>query len=100
MPNLIFTLGEPPDNAAFEALQTSMMAAFDAGETSVSVNIDKISVLDSAAMRQLITLLRRTRERGAEISLITGRADILRSLRVTSLDKVFNVAAPPPPVAA
>jgi anti-anti-sigma factor len=98
--NLIFPLGEPPDSAAFEALQASVMAAVDAGETSVSVDLDKISVLDSAAMRQLITLLRRTRERGAQIALVTGRADILRSLRVTSLDKVFNVAAPPPPVAA
>lgn len=96
----MFSLGEPPDTAAFETLQASVMAAFEAGEKSVSVDLDQIATLDSAAMRRLITLLRRTRDRGGEIGLITGRADILRSLQVTALDKIFHVTAPPPQVAA
>lgn len=100
MSKSIFALGEPPDSVAFEALQASVLAALDAGEKIVSVDLDRISSLDSAAMRRLIVLLRRARERGGEIGLVTGRADILRSLRVTALDKVFNVAAPPPAVAA
>lgn len=96
----MFSLGEPPDTAAFDALQSSVLAALEAGEKTVSVDLDGIAALDSAAMRHLITLLRRTRERGGEIGLITGRADILRSLQVTALDKIFHVAAPLPQVAA
>ena len=100
MSDPIFILGEPPDLAAFDRLQTELLEAVEDGAKAVAIDLDALSVLDSAAMRQLIKLLRRTRERGAELTLITGRTDILRSLRVTSLDKVFHVAAPPPQVAA
>lgn len=96
----IFTLGEPPDTAAFDRLQTSILDAVEGGVKAVAIDLDGLTVLDSAAMRQLIKLLRRTRERGAELSLITGRPEILRSLKVTALDKVFHVALPQPQVAA
>ena len=100
MSHPIFTLGEPPDLAAFDRLQTELLEAIEDGAKAVAIDLDALAVLDSAAMRQLIKLLRRTRERGAELSLITGRPEILRSLKVTALDKVFHVTAPHPQVAA
>ena len=94
MPNPIFTLSEPPDAGAFEALQRSVLGALDEGFTTISIRLDGLRSLDSASLRQLIKLLRRTRERGGDLELLSGRSDILRSLRVTALDKVFRVAAP------
>lgn len=100
MSDPIFALGQPPDDLAFAALSTRVLDALGDGSKTVAVDLDAITVLDSAAMRRLITLLRRTREHGGELRLITARADIRRSLAVTALDKIFHVAAPAPEVAA
>lgn len=99
MSNPTFTLSPPPDAAAFDALQRSVLGALDEGFSTVSIRLDHLRTLDVAAMRQLIKLLRRTRERGGDLELLCSRPDILRSLRVTALDKVFRMA-PAPAVAA
>ena len=100
MSNPIFSLSQPPDAAAFDALQNSVQGALDEGFSTVSIRLDGLRSLDVAAMRQLIKLLRRSRERGGDIELLSERSDILRSLRVTALDKVFRVGSPAVAVAA
>jgi len=48
-------------------------------------------VLDTEALRDLISVLRRARLKGAQIALRSSRDEILRTLSVTGLDRVFAV---------
>ncbi len=77
------------DPAALEQLQAASLAALDAGAPMVVFNLDSLERLDVEGVRGLISLLRRTRERGGELALRASRPDILRSLKVTALDRIF-----------
>ena len=48
-------------------------------------------VLDTEGLRGLIALLRRARLKGAQIALRSSREEILRTLSVTGLDRVFTI---------
>lgn len=71
------------------ALQTDILEAFEAGVHRVVLDLDSIDTLDSAGVRGLITLLRRSREVGGEVALHTTRPEISRSLGVMALDRLF-----------
>lgn len=91
----VFIIREILSAAAFERLQGQVVSATEAGAREITLALDEIPALDSAAIRQLIKLLRRTRELGGDIALAVSRADLLRTLRVTALDKVFTVVPVP-----
>lgn len=74
--------------AAFEA---AVLAALEAGASRVVLDLDSIETLDTRALRGLISLLRRVRSAGGELALRTSRPDLLRTLSVTALDRIFPV---------
>ena len=71
------------------AIQAAVMSAFEAGAPRVVLNLDPLERLDSEGVRGLILLLRRSREIGGELALQVTRAEIVRSLQVTALDRLF-----------
>lgn len=77
------------DPEVLEELEAASLAAIDAGAGRIVFDLDRLERLDTEGVRGLITLLRRTRERGGELALRVSRPDILRSLKVTALDRVF-----------
>ena len=77
---------------AVEALQKALVAAVERGRRVV-VDLDQMPVLDNTAIRGLILLLRRVREAGAELMLHVTRPELLATLSLTALDRVFEVAA-------
>jgi anti-anti-sigma factor len=81
------TLDYRPD--ALEALQAATMSALKAGAPRVILDLNSLDRLDAACVRGLITILRRAREIGGEVALQTNRPDILRSLHVMALDRLF-----------
>lgn len=76
------------------ALEAAIVAALREGEPGVILDLDPITKLDSAALRELITLLRHARASGGDLALRTTRPDVLRTLSVTALDRVFRVLHP------
>jgi anti-sigma B factor antagonist len=76
---------------AYAALEAAVLAALEAGTTRVILELDGVETLDTEALRGLIALLRRTRAAGGELVLRTSRPDVLRTLSVTALDRVFRV---------
>ncbi len=78
---------------AYAALETAALAAIEDGG-KVLLDLDGLDSLDTVGVRGLISLLRRVRSAGGEFSLRTSRADILRTLSVTGLDRVFSVVQP------
>lgn len=75
-------------------IEAAVLAAMEAGAPRVVLNLDSLEHLDSAAVRGLIVLLRRSREIGGELALRSDREDIRRSLHVMALDRLFPVVGP------
>jgi anti-anti-sigma factor len=78
---------------SIEAVQAAVLFALGEGAPRVVLGLDHLDRLDTQAVRGLITLLRRARDVGGELSLQVTRPDLLRSLRVTALDRLFPVVA-------
>jgi anti-anti-sigma factor len=72
-----------------EAVQQQMLAALETGAPRVVLMLDHLDRLDTEAVKGLIVLLRRAREAGGEIALQVSRPELLRSLKVTALDRLF-----------
>lgn len=80
---------------AYEAVEAAALAALKSG-SQVVLDLDGLTALDSVAVRGLISMLRRARAGGGEIALRTTRPEILRTLSVTGLDRVFTTVQPEP----
>ena len=76
---------------AYAGLEAAVLAAIREGTNRVVLDLDGVAVLDTQALRGLIALLRRARAAGGELALRASRADVLRTLSVTALDRVFPV---------
>jgi anti-anti-sigma regulatory factor len=74
---------------ALERITRETLAAFEAGAPRVVLDLDVLNRLDTDSVRGLITLLRRSREVGGEVALKVTRPELLRSLSVMALDRLF-----------
>jgi anti-anti-sigma factor len=78
--------------ADLAATEKSVQDALDLGADRVILNLDLLSTLDADGVRGLIEILRSTRTAGSgEIALQSSKADVLRTLSVTALDRLFPV---------
>lgn len=75
---------------AYDELETAMLDAFEMGDR-VRLKLDGLEHLGSDTVRALITLLRRSREHGGEITLNVTKPDLQRSLHVLALDRLFTI---------
>jgi anti-sigma B factor antagonist len=78
----------------YPALEATVLSLLEEGAARVVLDLDAVGVLDTEAIRGLISLLRRARAAGGELALRSTRADVLRTLSVTALDRVFSVVQP------
>lgn len=76
---------------AIAALGHSVISAVERGR-QVVLDLDHMPALDNPALRGLITLLRRVRAAGGELMLRVTRPELRSTLRLTALDRVFEVA--------
>jgi anti-anti-sigma factor len=76
---------------AYAQLEVEVLAALGAGENRVVLDLDALDTLDAAGVRDLISLLRRARSIGGEVALHSSKPDVLRTLSVTALDRVFTL---------
>jgi len=81
------TISYRPD--AIDAITRETLAAFEEGAPRVVLDLDKLARLDTDGVRGLITLLRRSREVGGEVALKVTRPELIRSLSVMALDRLF-----------
>lgn len=93
----VIRMPQKPSPSERAALGTAVLEARAAGASDIVVDLDDVTVLDSAVIATLISLLRDVRERGATMSLAATRPGILTTLSITGLDKVFAIVAPPLP---
>jgi anti-anti-sigma factor len=93
-PRATVALTGPVTPEGLEDLRRHATAALAAGAREIAIDLDGAGILAAPALSTLIRILREARERGASVVLVAGRPSILDTLRVTALDKVFDVRAP------
>lgn len=72
--------------------EKSVQDALEFGAGRVILNLDLLKVLDADGVRGLIEILRRSRTAGSgELALRSSNPDVLRTLSVTALDRLFPV---------
>ncbi len=75
--------------------EKSVQDALDTGAMRVVLNLDCLSVLDADGVRGLIEILRRSRTAGSgDLALRSTKPEVLRTLSVTALDRLFTVLSP------
>jgi anti-sigma B factor antagonist len=74
---------------ALVSLEAAMIAALESGAARVVLDLDGLATLDTDGVRGLIKLLRRARAIGGELALQSSKPDVLRTLNVTALDRLF-----------
>jgi anti-anti-sigma factor len=79
---------------AYPRVEAAVLARLRGGARYVVLDLDAAAALDTEALRGLISLLRTARATGGEIALRSSRSDLLRTLSVTGLDRVFTVLQP------
>jgi anti-sigma B factor antagonist len=72
-------------------LEDAVLRAHAQGHKRVVLDLDRLDGLDTAELRGLITLLRRSRQAGGELVLRTTKDEVIRALRLTALDRLFDV---------
>ena len=76
---------------AYPEVEAAVLSAVEQGAARVVLDLDSVVVLDTEALRGLISLLRRVRSSGGDLALRSSRPDVLRTLSVTALDRVFTL---------
>lgn len=79
---------------AFPVVEAALMTALEDESASVIIDLDSIESLGTEGVRDLITLLRRARAAGRDLALSASKADVLRTLQVTALDRLFRMVEP------
>ena len=82
---------EDPAPKAVERLQARLVAALRRGNR-VTVDLDSLPALDNPALRGLIIMLRGARSAGGSLALASKRPDHRRTIRLTALDRLFEVS--------
>jgi len=76
---------------AYPQVEAAVLDSLRKGAEPIVLDLDSVVALDTQALRGLIKLLRQARSAGGDIALRSSRADVLRTLSVTALDRVFAV---------
>ena len=76
---------------AYPEVEAAVLSAVERGAARVVLDLDSVVALDTEALRGLISLLRRVRSAGGDLALRSSHPDVLRTLSVTALDRVFTL---------
>lgn len=85
----VVTISGEVDVYTSPRVRSAMLEQFDAGATSLVVDLAKVDYLDSSGLGVLVAGLKRAREHGGEVYLVACKPRILRVLEVTGLKRVF-----------
>ncbi len=83
-----------------ESLDAAVDDTVAAGLTELTVDLGGLAILETAAISKLIASLRKMHEAGGNVRLIGAGKGVLETLRVTGLDRIFDVVESPAPARA
>lgn len=72
-------------------LRDRVTALLDAGKHQLVVDLGAVEFIDSTGLGVLVGALNRARELGGSLELVCSQERVLKLLRITGLDTVFNL---------
>lgn len=75
------------------SLKTALAAAAAEDCKLIIVDLGGVGFIDSSGLGVLVGALRRAREAGGDLRVVSGHETVARILRITGLDKVFSLHA-------
>ena len=73
------------------SLRDKLVSMIDGGARRLLVNLGGVGFMDSSGLGVLVGGLKRSKERGGDLSLVCSEGPPLKVLSITGLDKVFAV---------
>lgn len=73
------------------SLKARLVELIDDDCTSIILDLEKVTFIDSSGLGVLVGALRRAREKGGAVRIICTRDSVLKIFRITGLDKVFPI---------
>jgi len=81
---------------AYPVVEAALLTALEEEEARIVLDLDSIGTLGTDGVRDLISLLRRARAVGRDLALSATKPDVLRTLQVTALDRLFHMVQAEP----
>lgn len=81
---------------ALELVEAALATALAESGSRIVLDLDSLHTLDTDGVRGLITLLRRARGAGRDLALSATKPEVLRTLQVTALDRLFTMVEAEP----
>jgi anti-sigma B factor antagonist len=72
-------------------LKAELAEAVKGGASNIAVNLEGVDFLDSSGLGVLIGSLKRCKEAGGTLALVSPRRPVRKVLSITGLDKVFPI---------
>jgi anti-sigma B factor antagonist len=85
----ILTLTGEVDIYTSPELKSALAAAAADGASTLIVNLNGVGFIDSSGLGVLVGALRRAREAGGDLRIVSAQEGVARILRITGLDRVF-----------
>ena len=89
----VVTVAGEVDIYTSPALKTALAAAATEGCPLLIVDLNGVGFIDSSGLGVLVGALRRVREAGGDLRVVSGNETVARILRITGLDQVFSLHA-------
>jgi anti-sigma B factor antagonist len=72
-------------------LKDQLAALVGAGRNRLAVDLGQVEFMDSTGLGVLIGALKRCKENGGVLALVSPRESVAKVLAITGLDKVFSI---------
>ena len=73
-------------------LRDTVQAFLDRGHNRILINLEHVNYIDSAGLGELVRTHATVRSRGGQLKLVKPSANVHHLLRLTKLDRVFEIA--------
>jgi len=84
------------DFSSVDDFRSVVLSWLSDGSQPVVVVLDQVTFIDSRGLGALVAAYRRAGEVGGTFAISSPSPQVIRALRITSLDRVFPLAVPPP----
>jgi anti-sigma B factor antagonist len=89
----VLTLSGEVDIYSSPALRNALATASAEGFSMIVVDLNGVSFIDSSGLGVLVGALRRAREAGGDLKVVSAQEFVGRIMRITGLDHVFALHA-------
>ena len=87
----VVSVGGEIDVYTSPVLQERLVDVLKDGQSSITLDLERVTFLDSTGLGVLITALKRCRSADGDLVLVTAQPNVLKVLEITGLNDVFQV---------